>query len=65
MLIRLESGTDAALRTPDAHDRLEILRDEAWFVADHASDELKPQAVELAIRLDELAHAETPRGAGA
>lgn len=65
MLIRLESGTDAALRTPDAHDRLEILRDEAWFVADHASDEIKPQAVELAIRLDELAHAAAPTGTSA
>ncbi len=60
MLVRLESGTTAALRTPDAHDRLEILRDEAWFVSDHASGELKPQAVELALRLDELAHAAAP-----
>lgn len=62
MLIRLESGTDAALRTPDAHDRLEILRDEAWFVSDRASGELKPQAVELALRLDELTHAAAPSG---
>ena len=62
MLTRLESGTDAALRTPDAHDRLEILRDEAWFVSDRASGELKPQAVELALRLDELTHAAAPSG---
>lgn len=60
MMVRLEAGTDAALRTPDAHDRLEILRDEAWFVSDRASADLKPQAVELALRLDELAHAATP-----
>jgi hypothetical protein len=60
MLTRLESSTNAALRTPDAHDRLEILRDEAWFVSDHASEDLKPQAVELALRLNELAHATVP-----
>ena len=62
MLTRLEAGAAAALRTPDAHDRFEILRDEAWFVSDHASGELKPQAVELALRLDELAHAAAPAG---
>ncbi len=60
MMARLEIRTVAALRTPEAHDRLEILRDEAWFVSDRASAELKPHAVELALRLDELAHAAAP-----
>ncbi len=59
MMVRLEAGTEAALRTPDVSDRLEILRDEAWFVSDRASADLKPQAVELALRLDELVHAAT------
>ena len=54
MIVRLRKSADTAMRTPDARDRLEILRDEAWFVADHAPDELKPEAVELALRLDGL-----------
>lgn len=62
MLVRLEAGTDIALRSPDAQDRLEILRDEAWFVSDRASGELKPEAVELALRLDELTHAASSPG---
>ena len=62
MLTRLEAGADAAVRAPDAHDRLEILRDEAWFVADRAPDDLKPHAVELALRLDALALAAAPAG---
>lgn len=64
MMTRLEAGLDAALRTHDAHDRLEILRDEAWFVSDRASAELKPQAVELALRLDQLADATAPGAQG-
>ena len=51
---------DAPLR--HHFDAVQILRDEAWFVADRASDELKPQAVELALRLDELAHSAAPTG---
>lgn len=54
MIVRLRASADTAMRTPDARDRLEILRDEAWFVADRAPDELKPEAVELALRLDSL-----------
>jgi hypothetical protein len=54
MIVRLRTSADAARRTPDARDRLEILRDEAWFVADRAPDELKAEAVELALRLDSL-----------
>jgi hypothetical protein len=54
MVVRLRASADTAIRTPDARDRLEILRDEAWFVADRAPDELKPEAVELALRLDSL-----------
>ncbi len=57
MMVRLQAAADVAVRTPDAHDRLEILRDEAWFVSDRAPAELKPQAVELALRLDQLAAA--------
>ncbi len=54
MVVRLRTSADAARRTPDARDRLEILRDEAWFVADRAPDDLKPEAVELALRLESL-----------
>jgi hypothetical protein len=61
MVVRLRASADAARRTPDARDRLEILRDEAWFVADRAPDDLKPEAVELALRLDSLSReAPTP-----
>jgi len=54
MVARLRTSADAARRTPDARDRLEILREEAWFVADRAPDDIKPEAVELALRLDSL-----------
>lgn len=58
MIVRLRTSADSARRTPDARDRLEILRDEAWFVADRAPDDLKPEAVELALRLDSLSREE-------
>ena len=62
MVVRLRASADVAMRTPDARDRLEILRDEAWFVADRAPDELKTEAVELALRLDGLSReAPAPR----
>jgi hypothetical protein len=60
MMARLHAGIATAQRTPDAYDRLEILRDEAWYVTDHASDQLKPEAAELALKLDELLLAARP-----
>ena len=55
MLARLNAAADGAARVPDAPDRLAILKEEAWYVADHAPDELKSEAAELALRLDALA----------
>jgi hypothetical protein len=54
MLSRLRASADSATRTPDAADRLAILHDEAWFVADRADPELKPEAVELALHIEAL-----------
>lgn len=60
MLARLRTSAEHARRTPDAADRLVILRDEAWFVADRADADLKPEAVELAMHIESLAHGVTP-----
>lgn len=60
MLTRLESSAKTALRTHDAHDRLEILRDEAWFVSEHADGDLKARAAELAVHLDVLTQSAPP-----
>jgi hypothetical protein len=54
MLTRLRASAEGAVRTPDAADRLSILRDEAWFVADRADADLKPEAVELATQIEAL-----------
>ena len=55
MIARLHAAADTVSRTGDAADRIEILKDEAWYVADHAPDELKSEAAELALRLEALA----------
>lgn len=61
MIARLHAAADTVSRTPDAVDRIEILKEEAWFVADRAPDDLKSDAAELALRLDGLARrAEAP-----
>ena len=62
MLARLHLAAEGAARAPDAADRLLILKDEAWYVADHAPDELKSEAAELALRLDALARHGGPAG---
>lgn len=55
MVDRIESRTDGALRTHDARDRLEILRDEAEFVKERATGELRDRAAGLAQRLEQMA----------
>ena len=61
MIARLHTAADTVSRTPDAADRIEILKEEAWYVADRAPDDLKSDAAELALRLEALARrAETP-----
>jgi hypothetical protein len=54
MIARLRVSAEKAVRTPDAADRLAILREEAWFVADRADGDLKPEAVELAMQIESL-----------
>lgn len=60
MMARLEGAVPGAVRSPDASDRLEILRDEAWYVADNASDDLRARATELAMRIEALRQERTP-----
>jgi hypothetical protein len=65
MLVRLSASAETAMRSPDAADRLAILRDEAWFVADRVPDDARAEALELALRLDEAARAAGADGAPA
>lgn len=54
MIDRIESRTDSALRTGDTRDRLEILRDEAGFVRERTSGDLRERAERLLHRLESL-----------
>ena len=60
MMTRLDGAVSAAVRSPDAADRLEILRDEAWYIADKAPDDLRTQATELALRIEALRQERVP-----
>lgn len=60
MIVRLRARAEAAAGAPDAHDRLEILREEAWFVADRAPADMRSEAVELAVMIDSLGRDTVP-----
>lgn len=48
---RLRTAAASADDHDDAHDRLAILTDEAWFVANNAPDELTAEAAEFAVEM--------------
>jgi hypothetical protein len=61
MIDRIEARADAAFRTRDTRDRLEILRDEAGFVRERASGDLRERAERLVRRLESMAQSDPGR----
>ncbi len=51
ILERLRSATRFAEGADDEKDRLAILAEEAWFVADNASDEMTAEATQVALEI--------------
>ena len=58
----LLSEADRSLALPDAPDRLAYLQREAWNVADRVGGDLKIDAVNVALHIDQLQTHPRPRG---